>query len=70
MTTRRRNKKPAAPTPWETLLTLIAVYAQAAVNESWKGGGDPAEFEIHELRLKLAAAELNSHIQQMKRDHE
>lgn len=57
-------------TDWDRLFTLINEYTEAAIGESWKGGGDPAEFEIHELRLKLAQSTLNYHIEMMKAKHE
>lgn len=61
-----KPKKP--PNPWVTLVNLITEYGQALVNESWKGGGDPAHYEIVELELKLHRAKLNAHIQEMKRE--
>lgn len=54
--------------PWVTLLQLISAYAEAAVTESWKGGGDPADIEIHELRLRIARIELSNHIAAMKEE--
>lgn len=63
-----RKHKAAKPNPWETLGALIEQYRDAAIGESWKGGGDPADVEIMEARLTLARAELNGHIQQMQRE--
>lgn len=68
---KKRKKKivvPAAPNKWETLYHLIGQYTGAAIADSWKGGGDPEDMEIIEIRLKLADAELRHHIDIMKRD--
>lgn len=59
-------KKPADS--WETLRELIAEYAEAYVADSWKGGGDPADFEVIEARLKLQTALLSAHIEKMERE--
>jgi hypothetical protein len=53
---------------WDTLRTLIVEYAEAYVADSWKGGGDPADFEVVEAQFKLALAQLNAHIDKMERE--
>jgi len=55
---------------WDTLRTLIAEYAVAAVAESWKGGGDPADVDTLTLACELARAKLNAHIEKMERDQD
>ncbi len=65
------KKKQAAPKSnplFQELTRLIADYAQASVDESWKGGGDPADVEIIELELELARAKLNAHLEKMRRE--
>ena len=52
--------------PWIELTNRIARYTQAAVDESWKGGGDPNEIETLELRFKLAKAELEACINRLR----
>lgn len=54
--------------PWDTLTRLIDQYVGAAIQESWEGGGDPSDLEILEARLTLARAEMNQHIERMKRE--
>lgn len=61
-----KAKLPPQPNDWDTLRTLIGAYANASIGESWKGGGDPLDFEVLELRLKLAEMELNNHISRMQ----
>lgn len=56
------------PDMWELLKGRIQEYTEVAVAESWKGGGDPADMEIHELRLKLTWIELCNHIARMKEE--
>lgn len=67
-----RASKDYAPEPkpdmWELLKGRIQEYTEAAIAESWKGGGDPADTEIHELRLKLTWIELCNHIARMKEE--
>jgi hypothetical protein len=66
---RKANKaKSKKPDMWARLVRLISAYTTAAIEEPWKGGGDPEEFETKELRLALARAELNTHLAQMKRE--
>lgn len=64
------RKPPKRADMWTRLVRLIGAYTEAAIVESWKGGGDPEEYEIKELRLKLARLELNNHIAFMKREQE
>lgn len=54
--------------PWDTLTRLIDQYVGAAIWESSKGDTDPAVIEILEARLTLARAEMNQHIERMKRE--
>ena len=61
---------PVRVDPWDILMTRIVRYRDAAVDESWKGGGDPADVGIMEARLALAWSELTAHIEKMKRDWE
>jgi hypothetical protein len=56
-----------AVSEFNTLRTLIGDFAQAAIAESWKGGGDPAEMPVFEAQLKLAEIKLDSHIKRMER---
>lgn len=58
------DKKTASD--WGKLCELIAEYAEAYVADSWKGGGDPADFAEIELRLKLQTERLNNHITKMQ----
>lgn len=53
---------------WDLLYARIHQYTEAAIAESWKGGGDPADMEIMELHLKLARLELTNHIARMKEE--
>jgi hypothetical protein len=55
---------------FKRLTALVAAYAEAAIADSWKGGGDPAEFDVLEARLALARAELNAHMEVMRREIE
>lgn len=57
------------PDNWETLYTRINAYVEAAIAESWKGGGDPSDIEIHEMRLKITRMELTNHIERIKAEH-
>jgi hypothetical protein len=61
---------PAKADPWAILNQLIMAYAEAAIADSRKGGGDPADFEVIELREKLARAELASHLEVMRRKYD
>lgn len=67
MTSRRRNKR-LKLTVWDQLRARISDYTEAAIEDSWKGDGDPADFDLKELRCKLALMELNSHISKMERE--
>lgn len=64
-------KAAAAPPPddFEVLRELIAEYAEAYLEESWKGGGDPARFEEIETRWELQTKKLNDHIDKMEREY-
>lgn len=55
--------------PWKKLGELIAAYVDAAIADSWKGGGDPADYEVVEARFKLAHLELQSHLEKMQREY-
>lgn len=67
---KKKPAKPMPPNPWDVLLELIGDYRDAAIAESWKGGGDPEDIEVLELQLSLSTAKLNSHIEKMKRELE
>lgn len=56
--------------PWEILQRLIADLVLAAIAKSWKGGGDPADFDAIEARLATAKRELLHHIAALKRAYE
>lgn len=51
-----------------TLRFLISEYVDAAVAESWKGGGDPADIPVLDAQLELAKAKLYGHIEKMERE--
>jgi hypothetical protein len=57
------------PDVWTLLYRLIHEYSEAAIVESWKGGGDPSEYEIKDMRLKIARMELTNHIERIKAEH-
>ena len=61
-------RPPKKPDMWELLKGRIQEYTEAAIAESWKGGGDPADIEVHELRLKITWLELCNHIARMKEE--
>ena len=63
--TAKRNQKYRG---WQILTQLIQNYASASVAESWKGGGDPADMDTLDARLKLTRIELNAHISKMMRE--
>lgn len=63
-----KERTPAKDRPWRVLVFYIQQYRDAAIAESWKGGGDPADIEVTELRLKLTRGELMSHIEKMRRE--
>jgi cob(I)alamin adenosyltransferase len=65
-----KPSKPVKKDKWQVLVRLIQSYADAQQADSWKGGGDPSEVEVHEARLVLARAELNAWIEQTKRELE
>lgn len=53
---------------WTELDGLIAEFAQAAVDHSWRGGGDPLDARVIEARLEVRREELISHISKMRRE--
>lgn len=63
----KRTKK--KPDLWAELQQFIANYVDAAIADSWKGGGDPADCEVIEARFKLAHLELQAHIEKMHREY-
>lgn len=68
--TKQKTPKKQAPDKWNKLLQLIAEFADATVQDSWKGGGDPEERPLREVELELARIKLEVHISQMKREQE
>jgi hypothetical protein len=62
------RNKPFHETMWGTLAMLIGSYADARVDNSWAGGGDPADMEVLATREALARHELNAHIIKMQRE--
>lgn len=62
--------KPKAPDPWRILNQLIANYRDAAIADSWSGGGDPDDVDLLRTRRECAHLELDSHIRIMKRSLE
>jgi hypothetical protein len=65
-----KKAKPKPPNDWEVLADLVQKYADAQEAESWKGGGDPNDIEVLELRLKLARVEMESHVAKMRRERD
>jgi len=55
---------------WNKLRLLIINFAGAKVDESWKGGGDPADHEVIEVSLVLAQAQLEAQINKMRREYD
>jgi hypothetical protein len=55
---------------WDKLRKLIGAYAQASIDNSWAGGGDPSDVDILKLRAELSWAELNAHLVKMQRELE
>lgn len=51
---------------WTELRQLIASYAEAAIAESWKGGGDPEEIPILEMELAIAKQKIENHLKRME----
>lgn len=47
------------------LLELIEAFANARVEASWAGGGDPADVPLLEADLREAHIELTSYIQEL-----
>lgn len=62
--------KPSKSDQWQTLSKLINHYLECGIADSWKGGGDPADMDMIELRFKIAHAELNAHMTRMQRDRQ
>lgn len=60
--------KRATISPWQLLRGQIGIYVEACIVDSWKGGGDPADFEIKKLRMHLERAVLDSIIEKMERE--
>jgi len=58
------------PDDWGNLRKLIAGYVEAAIADSWKGGGDPADIDVKEAMLELTRAKLEAHITKMQRGME
>ena len=56
-----------APDPFARLVRLIQQYAAASVAESWKGGGDPDDIPVLEMRLRLTRAEVNAELARLRR---
>jgi hypothetical protein len=54
------------PRKWRTLKRLIRAYAEAAIQDSWKGGRDPEDMPVIEARKKKARANLDKHIRYMQ----
>lgn len=55
---------------WNHLRVLIRNHAIAVRDDEMKGGGDPADVELIEARLKVAELELDGHIHKMYRHYE
>lgn len=62
-----RTKSKKQRDDWQILPDLIAAYAAAVVADSWKGGGDPADYPVIEAELELAKAKLETHIAKLRR---
>lgn len=62
----RAAQQPPEPNLWEVLMALIQEYTEAAIQESWKGGGDPADIPILEAELELSRSKLNRHMEKMQ----
>jgi hypothetical protein len=62
----RKKSNPVAA-DFSTLRALVESFAIAAINESWKGGGDPLDVETLETRLAFERARLHAHIDRMER---
>lgn len=53
---------------WAKLRIRIRDFTSAAIAESWKGGGDPADMPIIDKELELATLKLNLQLDKMERD--
>lgn len=51
---------------WDVLMEHIEIYKEAAIKESWSGGGDPTDVPLLEAELELATLKLEKHVQQMR----
>lgn len=56
-------------TKWVSLETLIKRYAQACVDESWMGSGDPDDYAKIERRLEQAREKLYERIRFISERH-
>jgi hypothetical protein len=52
-------------TQHHTLCRLIEAYRDAAIEDSWKGGGDPADIPGIERTVKCAKDDLNAFIDEI-----
>jgi chorismate synthase len=66
----KQTKALRAINAWDKLGELIGAYVQASIDNSWAGGGDPADVELLKLRADLSRAELNAHLVKMQRESE
>jgi len=65
---RAEIRKPAPPNDWDTLAALIIDAEECARADEMRGSGDPAEFEVIEIRYQLARAKLGAHLYKMRRE--
>lgn len=52
--------------PSRKFLTLLRTYARAYDSDSWKGGGDPADWPEIEARLKQAEAAIHEYVAKLE----
>lgn len=63
MTTKRHIvKRTEREVICQRLARLIERYAEAAIADSWKGGGYPAVYGVIQAELKLARAKLHARL--------
>jgi hypothetical protein len=55
-------------TVWELLREQIGDYVDAAIEDSWKGGGDPTDRDVIEATFKLEEAKLSALIDKLERE--
>jgi hypothetical protein len=55
---------------WEVLSGLIKNHVEAQIADSWKGGGDPADYELCEVAAKYAELQLQRHIEEIRKEFE